>query len=169
MALLVSKVPSWEGASKGVFTIWDTQSCALPKTLFVVLSANHSFAEIKECKLKKQKFTKNWWLFANMPKRFFGGVFIVFMCFSFWGGQILFPQKVRLSNPSLLPIVCFPRFPFVFFSKFHLFSLLFVHQQLFGKHYFLWFLLSLICLFLCQCLLVSLKQSFLITLFQKLT
>ena len=28
-------------------------------TIIIVFSAKHSFAEIKECKLKKQKFTKN--------------------------------------------------------------------------------------------------------------
>ena len=79
MALLVSKVPFWVFPSKGGFTICDTPKlCSAENTILIVLSAKHSFAEIKECKLKKHKFTKNGGLFANMQK----GVFLfVFVCF----------------------------------------------------------------------------------------
>ena len=107
MALLVLKVPFWERASKGGFTICDTQElCSADNTIFIVFSAKHSFAEIKECKLKnKHKFTKNWGLFANMQKGVF--LFVLFvlgfspLCFcSVLLFQrfcsILFPQKACL-------------------------------------------------------------------------
>ena len=60
MALLVSKVPFWEGASKRFFTICDTQKlCSAENTISIVFSAIHSFADIKECKLKKNRKLPN--------------------------------------------------------------------------------------------------------------
>ena len=59
MALLVAKVPVWEGASKRGFTICDTQKlCSAESTIYSVFS-KHSFAEVKECKLKQNR---------NLPK-----------------------------------------------------------------------------------------------------
>ena len=91
MALLVAKAPFWEGASKGGFTICDTQKlCSAGSTNFIVFSAKHNFAEIKERKLKKQKFTKHWGLFANMQKGVFFCLFLFvfgvlfFLCVSFF-------------------------------------------------------------------------------------
>ena len=46
MALLVAKVPFWEGASKGALLSVIPKSCALLKTLFIVFSAKHSFADM---------------------------------------------------------------------------------------------------------------------------
>ena len=55
MALLVAPLPFWEGASKGGFTICDTQKlCSAENAILIVFSAKHSFAEIKECKLKNR-------------------------------------------------------------------------------------------------------------------
>ena len=44
MALLVAKVPFWKGPQQGR---------SAENTSLIVLSAKHSFAEIKECKFKK--------------------------------------------------------------------------------------------------------------------
>ena len=72
---LDSKVPFWEGASKGGFTICDTQKlCSAENTIFIVFSAKYSFAETEECMLTKNRILPKWGLFANMPK----GVFLFF-------------------------------------------------------------------------------------------
>ena len=183
MTLLVAKVPFWEGASKAVLLSVIPKSCVLLKTLFYCVFSEHSFAEIKECNLKtKQKFTKNRWVFANM---FFVFLFVYFCCLVvlFFSLCLIFcleRQKQKCYCPAILGYffffvspkglslksffssysVFFFGFPFVFPFKTHF--LLFVHQPLFEKHYYFWFLyLSFSCLFLSQCLLVSFKQTFL--------
>ena len=80
-------MPFWVFPSKGGFTICDTQElCVLClKHYFYSVFSKHSFAEIKECKLKrKHKFTKNRGLFAKMQKGvFFLFVFLFFCVFCF--------------------------------------------------------------------------------------
>ena len=175
MALLVSKVPFWEGASTGGFTTCDTQKlCSVESTIMIVLSAKHSFAEIKECNLKKkQNFTKNWGLFANMQN----GVLFCFLCFlALWFSPLCcfkpktgyFPAGFHFSicspkGPSLKSFFSsyyfFPCFPFVFPFKIPFFVFAFSPWTP------LWKMLSFMnssvvlfsCPFLCSCLLVSLK------------
>ena len=63
--------------------------------------------------------------------------------------SVLFPQEACLWNPSSLPILFSFLFSFcVLFSKFHF--LFFVHQPLFGQHYYFCFsfCFSFSCLFL---------------------
>ena len=56
MPLLVSKVPFWEGASKGGFTICHTHKlCSAENTILIVFSAKRIFAEMKECKLTNNR------------------------------------------------------------------------------------------------------------------
>ena len=82
MALLVAKVPFWEGASKGVLLSVIPKS---RKHYFIVFSAKHSFADMKECNLKKTKLIKNKGLFANMQKGvFFWSVLFVFLVVLFF-------------------------------------------------------------------------------------
>ena len=80
MALLVAKVLFWEGALKGVFTIFDTQKlCSAENTIFKMFLAKHSFAEIKECKLKQSRnLSKNWGCLPTCKK-----IFCLFWCFGF--------------------------------------------------------------------------------------
>ena len=80
-----------------------------------MFSTKHSFADMKECNLKKkQTFTKNRGLFAKMQKRcfflyflFFGGfvfVFSVFLCFFLCKGpKRQFSSNVRVFFSSLFP------------------------------------------------------------------
>ena len=68
MALLVAKVPFWEGASKGGFTICGTQK---------LCSAENSFADMKECNLKKNKTLPIRGCLPKCKKVFFGP----FLCF----------------------------------------------------------------------------------------
>ena len=174
MALLVAKVPFWEGAPKGVLLSVIPKSCALLKTLFpIVLSAKHSFADMRECNLKKTK---------NLPKKggglpeckkvFFGSFFeiwwfsfFVSLCFCAFALYTIaqngyfpaFLEVFRLFCSHKRPVFnCFFSFYFVFFFlRFYLpfqksiFSLLFVHQPLFRKDS-LWgfFCFSLLAFFL---------------------
>ena len=86
MALLVAKVPFWERASKGGFTICDRQKlCSAETTCFIVISAKHSFAEIKEYKLKNNiNLPKIGGCLPTCKKVLFVsvfGFFSVFLCF----------------------------------------------------------------------------------------
>ena len=166
MALLVAKVPFWEGASKGVLTTCDTQKlCSAENTIFIV------FQQTQFCRNRSVSWkNKNWVLFANMQKGVFVLFFLYFWCLVFFAlcscslffenapkrlfscnsrGLSFFvpPKGMSLKSFSsysvfFLACLCFP------FQKFHLFSLLFVHQALFGKHSFFGFF-CFFCLFLC--------------------
>ena len=108
------------------------KSCALLRTLFYSVFSKHSFAEIKECKLKCRHLPK---IGGLLPTCGGGCIFCCFfLCvcfflfvFFYFGWKIppkgyfsavllffslLLPQKVCLSNPSLLPIVLFSLFSF---------------------------------------------------------
>ena len=140
MTLLVAKVPFGEGASKGVFTICDTQKlCSAENTLFIVFSAQHSCRN-ERVQVEETEIYQNLGLFANMPKVLFCLLFI-FWCFVFFslflfflekpkkgyfpaileGYPLLFPPKACLENPSLLPILFFLFFLLSSLSKFHIF------------------------------------------------
>ena len=138
MALLVSKVPFWEGGSKGGIICDAQKLCSAENSIFIVCSAKHSFAEIKECNLKqKQTFTKNWGLFANMRKGVYFVCFLVWGCFVFFGleknKKAIFLQfqsffsslcspKTCLWSPSFLLILfCFLVFLLSSLSNFHIF------------------------------------------------
>ena len=55
MALLVAKVPFWEGGLERGFTICDTYKlCSAENTIFIVFSAQHSSADMRECNLIKK-------------------------------------------------------------------------------------------------------------------
>ena len=86
MALLVAKVPFWEGASKGVLLSVIPKSCVLLlKTLFfIVFSAKHSFAEMKECNLKRANIPTIGGCLPTCKKVFFLLFFFVWwFCFFF--------------------------------------------------------------------------------------
>ena len=76
MALLVAKVPFWEGVSTGVLISVMHKSCVLLKTPFLSVSANHSFAEIKECKLQKRQMYQKLGVVCQHAKRCFLFVFL---------------------------------------------------------------------------------------------
>ena len=88
MALLVAKVPFWEGASKGGFYyLWYTKLCSAENTVFIVFSAIHSFAEIKECKLKNRNWPKMEVVCQHAKRCFFwggAGGLLFFRCFLFF-------------------------------------------------------------------------------------
>ena len=66
-----------KGLERG-FTICDTQKlCPAENTHFIVFSAKHSFKKKKRKLKRKQKFTKNRGLFANMKT----GVFLFVFCY----------------------------------------------------------------------------------------
>ena len=130
------------------------QSCALLKTLFYsVFSAKHSFADMKECNLKKQKLPKIGGCLPKCKKVFFV-VFFLFFCgflclcycvFVCKKAQKAIFLQFRDSLSTLFPQkTCFRMFIFFLFCllslfsfclpfKTSIFSLLFVHQPLFGK------------------------------------
>ena len=154
MALLVAKVPFWEGASKGGFTICDTQKlCSAENTIFIVFSAKHSFAEIKDCKLRNRNLPKIGGCLPTCKKAlfffFFLGGFVFFLCvfvrlfvkrpkkaifLQFWRlFSILFPKGFFKSFFSSYSVF-YPCFPFVFPFKIPFF-LCFLSSTPFGKHY----------------------------------
>ena len=165
-----------KGPRKRVFTICDTHKlCSAENTILVLFQ--QSFAEISECQSKNNRnLPKIGGLFANMHKGVLFYVFFVcllvlwfFVLFvfvllggkkpkkgyfpaSFEGFPLLFPKRL-LFHILLFFILCvFLVFPFVFPFKIPSFSLLFIHQPLFGKLVFFGggFLLSFVfCLFLC--------------------
>ena len=70
------------GLERG-FTICDTSKlCSAENTIAIVFSAKHSFADMKECNLKKTKIYQKKGLFAKMQK----AVFLV--CFFVFGGFV---------------------------------------------------------------------------------
>ena len=71
MALLVAKGVFWEGASKRVFTICDTQKLCSAENI-ILFCFQQQNVEKKRVSCKKQ-ITNNWELFANMQKVFFFG------------------------------------------------------------------------------------------------
>ena len=147
MALLVAKVPFWEGASKGV-----------------LLSVIHSvFSKTQLCRNKRVSVEKN----RNLPKIggcfptyrevFFGGLvffslfFVLLFCKKAKKGyfpasidflKILLPKRPVFK--ILLFFLCCLFFVLLLssLSNFHFVSYVFVHQPLFGKHHFGGFLLS---------------------------
>ena len=151
------------------------------KHYFYKFSAKHSFAEVEECNLKKkQELTKNRGGVCQHAKRcfcylfllLFGGFgFSLFFIFLEKSQKGYFPSILEFFflSPKGLSLKSFFSILFSFLvfllsslSKLHFFLCLFVHQPLFGKHSYFWFLyLSFSCLFLSECLLVSFKKSFL--------
>ena len=149
------------GLERGFYYPWSLKAVFAENTIFIVFSAKHNFADMKECNLKKQKFTKNWGLFAKMQKGvfwhvfwFFGGLvfcFSVFLCFCFVkkGPKGYFPAILEFffvpptglslqsffSSYSVFFSFCFPmQNSIVFFS--------FLSINLFiGKHYYFCFFL----------------------------
>ena len=174
MALLVAKVPFWEGASKGALLSVIPKSCAPPKRLFFTCFQQSTALQTwKSVTWKKQTFTKNRGLLAKMQK----GVFLV--CFSFLVVLFFFfsvflcfcfVKSPKKAIPAILELffyfapqkACFEIFLFFLFCFFlfsfclpfqnPLFSLLLVHEPLFGTNSFVFFLLAFsfpnICLFL---------------------
>ena len=61
---------------------------------------------------------------------------------------LLFPQKTCLKNIFLLPIQFFPCFFFCFPVENYIFSLVFVHQPLFGVIIITIFFFAMVCLFI---------------------
>ena len=95
------KTPKWhfwlqkchfgKGPWKQLYYLWYLKAVFCCKHYFYSVSAKHSFAEIKECKLKQRKFTKNRGGVCQHAKRCFFFVCCVFsLCFLF-GKE---PQKV---------------------------------------------------------------------------
>ena len=77
MARLVAKVPFWKGPPKGFLLSVIHKSCALLKTL-CLLSAKHSFAEMKEG--KQTEVYQKLGVVCQHAKRC---SFVVFLCFGF--------------------------------------------------------------------------------------
>ena len=77
MALLVAKVPFWVFPRKGVYYLWYTKAVLCWKHLFIVFSAKHSFVDMKECNLKKNKNLPKIGAVCQNAKRFFWGMFFL--------------------------------------------------------------------------------------------
>ena len=101
------------GLERGFYYLWYLKAVLCWKHFFIVFSAKHSFAELKECNLKKQKFTKKKGLFAEMQK----GVFLVcfFLVVLFFSSVFLclcFVKKAQKGYfPAFLEVfkILFPR------------------------------------------------------------
>ena len=139
MALFVSEVPFWEGASRGGFTICDTQN-------LLVFSARHSFAELVECKLKNNiNLPKIGGCLPTCKKVFFGLVFVVWW-FGFLFLLFLFffvwkkPQKNHFLQFYSLFSFCVPNFLSLksFFSCILFCFFVFLLSPLSKFHIFLW-------------------------------
>ena len=84
MALLLAKVPFWEGASKGLYYLWYTKLCSAENTI----KSKTQLCRNKECQLKKTDiYPKNRRLFPNIQRDVFVwsvvwvfGVFFFFLC-----------------------------------------------------------------------------------------
>ena len=159
MALLVSKVAFCEGASKGGFTICNAQKlCSAENTILLLFWAKHSYAEIKDCKLKNKKLPKIGGYLPACKKVFFFGApscyFSLFLFFfwkkpkkaiflQFWSYFYFVPPKGLSLNP--------------FFFLFRFFSLFSFLSSLARFHIFLCFLsinpklLSFLAVFFCFC------------------
>ena len=133
-----------------------------------MFSAKHSFAEIKECNLKKQKCTTNWGCLPTCTKVFFWFVFCYLVCiflFVFFVRKnapqrlfsavlaflfsILFPPKACLQYPSFLPIQFFSLFSFCLPFGNSIIFLCFCSATPFWKRSFLGLLLSFIFVAFC--------------------
>ena len=128
----------------------------VPKSCVLLISSKNIFADMKEC--NSTKITKNRGLFANMQKGIFWAVlgflsgFVLFVLCAF---VLLFcrrPKKAVFLQ-SYFFIFCFPKlacfrillffqlcfillFSFCLPFQSSMFFFVFVHQPLFGTHYF---------------------------------
>ena len=120
MALWVSKVPCWEGASKGGFTICDTRKlCSAENTIFIVFQQNTAW--------QKAEIHHKLGIACQHAKVFFVcfSLFLAFLCLFF------FVEKKNLKGyfPAILEffLLCSPKRPvfkilLFFLSCFSLFS-----------------------------------------------
>ena len=107
IALLVAKVPFWEGAPKGLLLSVIPKSCVLLKnTIFIVFSAKHSFADMRE----QKKMTKIGVVCQNGQRCFFGPfwgfggfVFWVSLCFC---ASVLYAIARNGYFPAFLEVFC---------------------------------------------------------------
>ena len=99
MALLVAKVPFWEGAPKGVLL-----------SVCIVFSAKHSFADMRQCNLKKtNNFTKIGGGLPECKKVFFGsflGVLVVFFVSLCFCAFALYTIAQNGYIPAFLEVFC---------------------------------------------------------------
>ena len=160
IALLVAEAPFWEGASKGVFTICDTQKlCSAENSFYSVFSKTQLCGKKRVRVENKQKFTEDLGLFANMPKVvscLLVCFFFLVLCFFLFVFLLVLKKKSPKQNIFLqfqrfflfcspkdlslksLSSSCpvFPCPPFVFPFKIPSFFLAFVHQPLLGKTFY---------------------------------
>ena len=156
------------------------KSCVQLTTLFFCFQQTQ-LCRIKECKLKNQKLTKNWGLFASMQQ----GGFLLSFCFWWFCFFFVFAFVMFLENERLCPALWEFFFSFVppksplFRSSSFSYSVLFLVCRLSSLSKFQLFFVCLIdsinpflenfifgvsyvfCLVLCWCLLLSSKQTFL--------
>ena len=150
MALLVSKVPFWEGASKGACLSVIPKSCVLLKT------QQSTALQTWKSVTWKTTIYQNKGLFAKMQRVFFGLFFFVFwfcfffsvfLCFCFVKRpKTVFPWVLEVFSflsPNrpvfkilLFVLLCF--FPFVLPFKISYFFFAFCPSTPFGKHLFFW-------------------------------
>ena len=150
MALLVAKCHFGKGPRKGgIYYLWYLKKlCFAENTIFIVLSAKHSFADMKECNLKKkQNFAKNRGLFAKMQKGvylvcFFGFLVVLFLFLRVF--VFLFckrgPKRLFSCNLDFV-LSCSPKRPIFKILLFFLFCFIFLFSLClpFQNSSFLWF------------------------------
>ena len=136
-----------KGPRKGFWHSVIHKDVLCRKHYFYNVSAKHSFAEMKECKLKKNKIYQKLGVACQHAKRCFCLFVFFFVFWVLWffslcscfflekkspqkaiflqlrGLSSFVPPKGLSLNPSLLTIIFFPCFPFLFLSRFHLCSL----------------------------------------------
>ena len=156
--------------SKRGFTICDTYKlCSVENTIFIVFSAKHSFEDMKECNLKKNKNLPKMGVVCQNAKRSLFGMFFCFLVVLFFVACVfvlVFCKKAQKGYfPAILEVFClfcshqrpvlkcffssyFVFFAFVFPFK-NPFLFVFIHQPLFTEDSF-WgfFSFSFACLFL---------------------
>ena len=159
----LQNLPFWEGPSKGVFTICDTQKlCSAENAILKVFSAKHSFAEIKSVSWKTEIYQILGAVCQHAKRCFFlfsfGALFFFVFC---WKS----PQKAIFLQVWRFFLFCSPKRPvfkillfflFCFFlvfplsslSKFHHFFLLSIDPFFWTKNAFLG-VSSILFLFLC--------------------
>ena len=155
MALLVANVPFWEGAWKGLYSLWYLKAVFCWKHDSYSVFSETQLCRNKRVQLEKQeKIPNTGGCLPTCKKVFF--LFVFFVVWWFWFSLCVFFSLVGKTPKGYFPAILesfsllspkglslksfFFLFCFLFWFSFCLpfqnsiFSLLFVHEPLFGKH-----------------------------------
>ena len=104
MALLVAKVPFWEGPGKGLYYLWYLQAVLCWKHYFYSVHSGTQLCRNKRVQLEKQEHLPKEGVFAKMQKGVFSFVFLVvwWFCFFFVCFISLFWKKKKTKKAIFL-------------------------------------------------------------------